>query len=570
MKKIIIALTALLALASCSKEEIKLPDSWNGELRISSGIATRASGTIWDDGDEIGVFMSETGTYNAVGTHNTKYATTSTIETATFTIDSEFAELYYPQSCNADIVAQYPYNENATVSTYPVDVADQSEPQTIDFMLAKMENVAKSKNPLNLKFYHMLSKLTIQLKADETDGLTDKHLKEATVTVDGTSFAATANVGYDKTKNIPTAEFEVDDEKKALSLTAENNVASFILVPQTADVVISVSVPNIGTFSVPAIAMTLTSSNEYNYTITVNSHSARITGSTINGWGEEASGDLPTTQIKEYKASEIDEDNIPKEDTWVITDAGTITQGQMSGVCAALEAAHNDGRSIAIELPNATLIDAGVFRCNGLATIELPNVTQIGADAFEESSIKEVTFGSIEQISQKAFYKARLTDDENGVFTIPSTVKVMGYGVFMCPFDDETVYNSFKRVIINAPLTTIKQATFQACWNLEEVHLPETVESIEAWAFYGCGQLSESKTLTVYITSPEVVQIDADVNMNIFKGLASTSNAAHKNDVSVTVKVDKDLVDAYNADANWAALMADKTNTYSLQIIANE
>lgn len=293
MKNIFLAALALVALASCSKtESVEISNVWSGELRISSGIETRATETTWEADDTIGVFMSNTGTTDAVGLHNTKYSTSSTATSATFTVDADFDELYYPQSGDVDIVAHYPYNSSATLSTYPIDVEAQSDLTTIDFMSAKMVGVAKSKTALALKFYHLLSQLKVTLTPATDGGLTVSDLAAATITVSGTQTSATATLGYDSTEEMPTATFSLSGNTVDLSLAATNSIATFIVVPQTTSLTFTITVAEVGEFYVTINNTKLTPGDEHSYAISVSRTTATIEGATINPWGSGSSESL--------------------------------------------------------------------------------------------------------------------------------------------------------------------------------------------------------------------------------------------------------------------------------------
>lgn len=290
---------ALVALASCSKTDNVDTDGWNGELLITSGIETRASGTTWENGDAIGVFMNYTDTYDAVGLHNTKYTTSSTTTKAEFTVDSnnDFVDLYYPQSGNVDIMAHYPYDKDATVTTYPVDVTDQTDLTVIDFMSAKMVNVAKSQDARALSFYHMLSQLKVTLVPADNGGLTAADLAEAIVTVSGTQVAAKATVDYDKTNVKPTATFELSGIATDLSVEAESGVATFIVIPQTQDMTFTITIDEVGEFYVTTSDVEFTSGDEHNYTISVSKTAVKIEGATINAWGTGSSESLDASDF---------------------------------------------------------------------------------------------------------------------------------------------------------------------------------------------------------------------------------------------------------------------------------
>lgn len=307
-------MAAIAIMASCAKENVETTDVWDGELRISSGIETRASGTMWDDGDAIGVFMNETDNYEPIGTHNTPYSTSLSAASATAsfsvvsTTDAPFDPLYYPQSDKVDIMAHYPYNADATVVTYPIDVTTQTPSKNIDFMSAKMVGVEKSKDELKLEFFHLLSQLKITLAPADGGGLTTDDLASATVKVSGTQVTAEAKVGYDSTEGVPTATYTLSGEATDLSLVTSSSVATFILVPQTADVTITITVDKVGEFYVSVSSMALTSGDEHSYTISVSRTAAIISGAKINGWDEDGEVvDEGKLDASDYVEPEIDD-----------------------------------------------------------------------------------------------------------------------------------------------------------------------------------------------------------------------------------------------------------------------
>ncbi|MFI3262950.1 MAG: fimbrillin family protein, partial [Rikenellaceae bacterium] len=62
MKKIvyIFSLAVAIGFASCQKSEVQTQEE-SSEVVFTSGISTRVTGTAWDEGDQIGVFMYNNG-----------------------------------------------------------------------------------------------------------------------------------------------------------------------------------------------------------------------------------------------------------------------------------------------------------------------------------------------------------------------------------------------------------------------------------------------------------------------------------------------------------------------------
>ena len=182
---------------------------------------------------------------------------------------------------------------------------------------------------------------------------------------------------------------------------------------------------------------------------------------------------------------------------------------------------NRDGSSY--EVPNTVkTIDANAFiSCKNLQTIVIADsVEKIGDSAFDGSKLKTINLGGgITNISNKPFYGAwNLTninvitendkyESENGVlfnkgktilikyppaiingevYEIPNTVVEIG---------PQSFYRSqIKNVIIPNSVKKIGSESFFACYNLEEVNLPEGLERIEWRALYGCHKI---KTIVV-------------------------------------------------------------------------
>ncbi len=291
MKKIIFSALALLTLASCTKESVETTDIWNGELRITSGIETRAIDQTWDSGDVIGVYMTETGsTSDYIGKANTPYSTTSTSTEADFSVvsttDAPFEQLYYPQSGNIDIMAYYPYDGDNTVGAYAIDVTTQTPSKAIDLMIATATDVEKSKNAIPLTFEHKLSKMVVTLTPAENSGLTIDDLKNMTVVLSGTK----AKARYDLNATESPINFGTNVASTITLPTAvvgsTSAVITSIVIPQSATPTFTFTLGGTDKYSVTASSMEFVEGSEHNYSIEITKTAAIIKGSKINAWGD--------------------------------------------------------------------------------------------------------------------------------------------------------------------------------------------------------------------------------------------------------------------------------------------
>ena len=151
------------ALSSCTNEIQSLMDA-DRAVTFTTATPHRATGTTWEAGDAIGVFMAASG--ETVGTDAAvRYETPSG--------DGNFSSaspLYFPSDGSAvDFVAYYPYDATLSGTTYKVNVSDQSEPAKIDLMRAdNLRGLSLTNRTARLDFDHELATLTLRLTA--TDG----------------------------------------------------------------------------------------------------------------------------------------------------------------------------------------------------------------------------------------------------------------------------------------------------------------------------------------------------------------------------------------------------------------
>lgn len=285
MKKLAIFALALVALASCSKEEVVTPDNWNGELRISSGIETRAYDNYWQSGDAIGVTMFNAGTTTTIGKANTHYSTISTTETADFSVVSPDVNLYYPQSGEVDILAYYPYRSNGNGTSYPLDMAVA---QT-DLLVTLTKDKAKSNAPLGLQFHHVMSQINVTMI--NGDGLSEADIAEGKVVVKlaGTNTQATYDlIAFDPTN--PTAPTPIGSLGTVadITLSVSGTAASGFAIPQAlSGASLVFEVDGYGTFAMPITTTNLLSGSKHNYTVTISRSGITLTGSTIDGWNND-------------------------------------------------------------------------------------------------------------------------------------------------------------------------------------------------------------------------------------------------------------------------------------------
>ncbi|MFI3315143.1 MAG: leucine-rich repeat protein [Rikenellaceae bacterium] len=482
MKKIILlSMAVAIGFASCQKsdEQITTEVGGSSEVVFTSAISTRASGTLWDDGDEIGVFMYEAD--NSVFSDANALYTTSDAESGTFT---SLDPLLYPDDKSVDFIAYYPYSGDVSGVTVTLNTADQSSEENIkaqDFMVASVQGCSEDNAP-SLSFTRKMSKISITVVREESSVdavLSDILLKK--VTVDGSFAVDNSADGREKTSVL--AGETISD----ISLFEnESNRIEAIVVPQTlSSAWLSISVD--GEVNAIVISRSFEENKQYSYTLTIGAGLVELSGATITDWDANDSVDLVQTSLS-YTASEISASNVPDGDVWVVADGGEITSNLMTGVKAALEVAYNEGRKVTIILSNATTIaEQAFYECSTLTSIELPEATSIGNYAFRNcSALTSVDLPKATSIGNYAFYSCSALTSVD----LPEATSIGDYAFESC---------SAITSVDLPKATTIGNNAFYMCSAITSVDLPEAT-TIGSYAFFYCIKLTN-------LELPKVVSI---------------------------------------------------------------
>ena len=156
-----------IVLLSCEGEII---DTLKGSKSVNinaeiEGMRTRLTGTSWEEGDAIGVYMKKEGALLGTSTlaENVRYVYNDS--THNFMPAKPSDSLYFPfNGSNVDFIGYYPHREDITGLSYPVDLTLQSNQAAIDLMYCDNATGKNMSNPnVNLLFSHKLSKLVLQI-----------------------------------------------------------------------------------------------------------------------------------------------------------------------------------------------------------------------------------------------------------------------------------------------------------------------------------------------------------------------------------------------------------------------
>lgn len=220
-----------------------------------SGTAHRAAGTNWDNGDRVGIFMTNHGAGLASATaSNRQYIADAKGNLTAATADDALA---FPESGAAqDFVAYYPY-QTVSGTTVAVNVTDQTSPAALDLLYAdNAQNITSG--TVNLGFDHQLAQVVLNITADATipttAGLSVQAanvLTQGTFDLsDGTLTATTSSTG---TVTFNTNENGTQATAILLPATDASSITlRFTLDGQTVEKALTVSALEAGTsYSIP-------------------------------------------------------------------------------------------------------------------------------------------------------------------------------------------------------------------------------------------------------------------------------------------------------------------------------
>lgn len=278
MKKIILLATVFLALAACNNEDNFINEPT--EARISATIGkSRASGTKWDAGDNIGITM---GDWYA----NMEYTTTG---------DGMFTgtPMYFKNTTDkVKFTAYYPFAGTEGTAAGTISYSTKAENQTaakqpeFDFLFALKEDITGKDPQVTLTFSHMMSKITLIF--NNGDGADVSKI---------TSYAIEGLV-LEGTFNTQTGDCAVNNATTAqiISMTTSGvqsmvELPSLIVFPQTVTAVkLKVSDSEGQDYECPLTfeGNRLESGNNYQFTVRVNKAGLIVDLLTITDWNTKS------------------------------------------------------------------------------------------------------------------------------------------------------------------------------------------------------------------------------------------------------------------------------------------
>ena len=290
MKTRFFAFAALaLSLAACTNDNEVMdngPVAARINAEISNAVATRASGTTWNENDRIGL--------TGIGTQydNVPYI----MNGGTFKEDGE--PIYFHTTEEVVFRAYYPYDENGKTLKATTDGEAQKNQPEIDFLYATGATASTHNPTVNFtdgtkaggkdcSFHHCMSQITLTFEAG--DGVSFSAIQPESYTLSGLVLTGS----FDTTTGIA----KTDDGAQAANLDmpiGSQLTSSVILFPQTVTA-LPLYVKYNGerykaTLNIPEGA--LKAGNNYTYTVKVRNKGLEVSEATIAKWNDVDGGEV--------------------------------------------------------------------------------------------------------------------------------------------------------------------------------------------------------------------------------------------------------------------------------------
>ncbi len=435
MKKIIFAAGALMAIASCTQNEMESGALHEKqEMRFSSAqIATRVAGDAWEAEDEIGIYvMSNAQVING----NINYYTPAAATSASFlpNLDKGGVQIYYSEVETFDVFAYHPYDLEIEKSLYTINFASQdgsnpSPRQNYEVLEASKKDLMRDGKPIELEFTRVFSNIAVNLIAGI--GFEESEIDKF--------WQLTLEDQITET----TVSYTISDEELTLTNVPEKDdikMTYYEYNPLFRDLVVASGVSFKPAFKleffesgvaketlrlVSTEEITTTRGGQHIFNITVNRTPLGLVGE-IAPWVDNDL-DLESSDGTYYLADFASETLIPTHDEWVIMDTdeeamkvnyystGSSNELDLSdfrhlydAINKAIEKKPN--REISLIFPNLETIPVYAFNQNisneaaQIYGISAPSVTSVGENAFKDcEKLEKVDLSQVTSIAGYAF-----------------------------------------------------------------------------------------------------------------------------------------------------------------------
>lgn len=296
------ALALVMSMQGCSKDLVVTDEPNDPEkfeevqLRLTGEVAymtpeTRLNANGFVNNDLFGVYTTtgKMGPNKKADPENAKYIyKDGNIEAA-----DENNVIYWEDNKSMKIYAYYPHDitdniEDEEAYAFAIKL-DQSTPANYyksDFLRAESDAVAKTSNPVDLTFYHLMSKVSVMINHDSSITDSDFNSMTKVLTIEGVADSGCINLKTGVTDEPSSS------NSKSITALANGNTFSAIIFPQNReDVKFRLKLGD--DYYSSTINIAYESGKEYKYTFTVTKNEGALTlkSAEIEGWSDGGSID---------------------------------------------------------------------------------------------------------------------------------------------------------------------------------------------------------------------------------------------------------------------------------------
>lgn len=286
-KFIAISLLAYTCIACTNNEDLQIDNKMEARVSASIGsMATRASGTQWDNGDAIGITG---GIYTDI-----RYVYSN----GSWTVDEASDPIFFQTPGDVDFTAYYPQGAetaNITItaeqqSTAPDEQTGFTPQSQIDFLYGTGTGGVSTGGKVDFSFSHRMSRLVLNFTGSDVD-LAD--LSEYTLS--GLSMTGSFDTAIGEAKATDSAS---DLKMDATGITS----SSLILFPQAvteATLKVVLGGQNYTatlTFPKANAVQGLESGYSYKYNVTIKKDVLTVSSATINNWNDGGESNIDAEQ----------------------------------------------------------------------------------------------------------------------------------------------------------------------------------------------------------------------------------------------------------------------------------
>ena len=287
-KFIAISLLAYTCIACTNNEDLQIDNKMEARVSASIGsMATRASGTQWDNGDAIGITG---GIYTDI-----RYVYSN----GSWTVDEASDPIFFQTPDEVDFTAYYPQGaETADItitagqqSTVPDELTGFTPQSQIDFLYGTGTGGVRTDCKVNFSFSHRMSRLTLNFIAGPGVDLADL----SSYTLSDLSMTGSFDTATGVAKATGTAS---DLTMDATGITS----SSLILFPQAvteATLKVVLGGQNYTatlTFPKANAVQGLESGYSYKYNVTIKKDVLTVSSATINNWNDGGESNIDAEQ----------------------------------------------------------------------------------------------------------------------------------------------------------------------------------------------------------------------------------------------------------------------------------